>query len=99
MKKFLSFGLERCDVTVLTAASGPALIGCLCAGIASRAIRPTLGVVDPMHTLSMPERVAANSGFDVLWSVFKSRFIIYRLHGSDGGALLSPWKRAVRQTL
>ncbi|KAI3374821.1 hypothetical protein L3Q82_021048 [Scortum barcoo] len=37
-------------------------------GIASRAIRPTLGIVDPIHTLSMPERVAANSGFDVLWS-------------------------------
>ncbi|XP_062260096.1 hydroxyacid-oxoacid transhydrogenase, mitochondrial isoform X2 [Platichthys flesus] len=35
-------------------------------GIASRAIRPTLGIVDPMHTLSMPPRVAANSGFDVL---------------------------------
>ncbi|KAG8013749.1 Hydroxyacid-oxoacid transhydrogenase, partial [Nibea albiflora] len=35
-------------------------------GIASRAIRPTLGIVDPIHTLSMPERVAANSGFDVL---------------------------------
>ncbi|XP_053294815.1 hydroxyacid-oxoacid transhydrogenase, mitochondrial isoform X3 [Pleuronectes platessa] len=38
-------------------------------GIASRAIRPTLGIVDPLHTLSMPPRVAANSGFDVLWSV------------------------------
>jgi len=37
------------------------------AGIASRAIKPTLGIIDPLHTLSMPERIVANSGFDVLW--------------------------------
>ncbi|KFR15379.1 hypothetical protein N306_05193 [Opisthocomus hoazin] len=35
-------------------------------GIASRAIKPTLGIIDPLHTLSMPERIVANSGFDVL---------------------------------
>ncbi|XP_068090907.1 hydroxyacid-oxoacid transhydrogenase, mitochondrial isoform X2 [Hyperolius riggenbachi] len=35
-------------------------------GIASRAIKPTLGMVDPEHTLHMPARVVANSGFDVL---------------------------------
>lgn len=35
-------------------------------GIASRAIKPTLGLIDPEHTLYMPERVVANSGFDVL---------------------------------
>ncbi|XP_074210955.1 hydroxyacid-oxoacid transhydrogenase, mitochondrial isoform X4 [Camelus bactrianus] len=38
-------------------------------GIASRAIKPTLGLIDPLHTLHMPERVVANSGFDVLWAV------------------------------
>lgn len=45
-------------------------------GIASRAIKPTLGIVDPLHTLHMPERVAANSGFDVLWYVN----ILYSVH-------------------
>ncbi|KAF3822513.1 hypothetical protein GH733_007887 [Mirounga leonina] len=38
-------------------------------GIASRAIKPTLGLIDPLHTLHMPDRVVANSGFDVLWAV------------------------------
>ena len=36
-------------------------------GIASRVIRPLLGIVDPLHTLSMPNRVTTYSGFDVLW--------------------------------
>ena len=38
-------------------------------GIANRALRPTLGVVDPEHLVTMPERVAAYSGIDVLWYV------------------------------
>lgn len=49
----------------------PQLTSCLFdrhfSGIANRAIRPTLGIVDPLHTLHMPERLTANSGYDVLW--------------------------------
>lgn len=43
-------------------------------GIASRNIKPTLGLIDPEHTLHMPERVVANSGFDVLWWVNRSPY-------------------------
>nr|XP_003480118.1 hydroxyacid-oxoacid transhydrogenase, mitochondrial isoform X2 [Cavia porcellus] len=41
-------------------------------GIASRAIKPTLGLVDPLHTLHMPGQVVANSGFDVLCHALES---------------------------
>lgn len=35
-------------------------------GISHRALRPTLGLVDPENTATMPAEVAAASGFDVL---------------------------------
>ncbi|KAJ7338884.1 hypothetical protein JRQ81_012786 [Phrynocephalus forsythii] len=41
-------------------------------GIASRAIKPLLGIIDPLHTLHMPERLVANSGFDVLCHALES---------------------------
>ncbi|XP_066513224.1 hydroxyacid-oxoacid transhydrogenase, mitochondrial-like isoform X2 [Hoplias malabaricus] len=41
-------------------------------GIASRSLKPTLGIVDPLHTLHMPAQVTANSGFDVLCHALES---------------------------
>lgn len=36
-------------------------------GIAHRALKPLLGIVDPLNTRSMPSQVHASSGLDVLW--------------------------------
>jgi alcohol dehydrogenase class IV len=41
-------------------------------GIASKRLRPTLGVVDPDCTLSLPKTVVACSGFDVLAHALES---------------------------
>lgn len=41
-------------------------------GIAHRSMRPTLGLIDPELVQTMPARVAANSGFDVLCHAIES---------------------------
>ncbi|KAF9170226.1 Hydroxyacid-oxoacid transhydrogenase, mitochondrial [Mortierella sp. AD011] len=41
-------------------------------GIASRKLRPTLGLVDPLNTLTMPSQVKIASGLDVLCHALES---------------------------
>lgn len=41
-------------------------------GIAHRALRPVMGIVDPNNTRTMPRMVAASSGFDVLSHAIES---------------------------
>jgi hydroxyacid-oxoacid transhydrogenase len=41
-------------------------------GIAHRALRPTLGIVDPENTRDLPPMIAASSGFDVLSHAIES---------------------------
>ncbi|KAF9348118.1 Hydroxyacid-oxoacid transhydrogenase, mitochondrial, partial [Mortierella sp. NVP85] len=41
-------------------------------GIASRKLRPTLGIVDPLNTITMPKQVKIASGLDVLCHALES---------------------------
>jgi len=38
-------------------------------GITSRAIKPLLGIIDPLNARSMPSDVRLASGLDVLWYI------------------------------
>ena len=41
-------------------------------GIANRALRPMLGLIDPQHTVTMPRNVTAYSAYDVLCHALES---------------------------
>lgn len=41
-------------------------------GLASRSLKPTLGIVDPLHTRTLPPKVATYAGLDVLCHAMES---------------------------
>ena len=60
-------------------------------GIAHRALRPTMGIVDPENTRSLPPMVAACSGFDVLCHAIESITAIpYDSREAAGSPALRP---------
>jgi hydroxyacid-oxoacid transhydrogenase len=54
-------------------------------GIASRRLKPTLGVLDPEHTQTMPPEVAASSGLDILSHAIESFTATPRAPGAASG--------------
>ncbi|KAJ2708771.1 hypothetical protein H4R19_004585 [Coemansia spiralis] len=61
-------------------------------GIADRALKPTLGIIDPLNTCSMPTQVRLASGLDVLCHAIESYTAIpYNLRGeAPANPLLRP---------
>ncbi|KAJ2788338.1 hypothetical protein H4R21_007030, partial [Coemansia helicoidea] len=61
-------------------------------GIADRALKPTLGIIDPLNTRSMPKQVRLASGLDVLCHAIESYTAIpYNLRGeAPANPLLRP---------
>ncbi|MDP6452662.1 MAG: hydroxyacid-oxoacid transhydrogenase [SAR202 cluster bacterium] len=60
-------------------------------GIAHRAIRPTMGIVDPNNTRTLPRMVTACSGFDVLCHGLESYTALpYHLREAPDGPAMRP---------